>query len=565
MIDGLRDYQKRAIDMLYDWMGHNSGNPCIVAPTGSGKSWIIAALCEDVLQQWPETRILVLSHVKELLQQDADKILTAWPQAPVGVYSAGLKRKDVDRITVAGVQSIYHHAEKLGRVDLVLVDEAHLINHDDSGMYRTLLDNLLAENPLLRVVGLTATPYRLGHGLITEGKNRIFDGLIEPVSIAELVARGFLAPLRSKLPEKTLDVDSVHKRGGDYIESELQQAVDTAGNNAEIAREIVERGKDRKAWLIFCTGVVHAYHMRDELKRVGIPTATVVGETPADERSKILDDFKSGGLKALTNVDVLTTGFDYPGIDLLAMCRPTMSPGLYCQMAGRGMRVAEGKTDCLVLDFAGNVMRHGPITAVELPESRKGSGEKKPTKKCPQCSEIVASAAKVCPACGYVFPVQDKKPQILKLHTKDDIMGIELPEMELRGWFWQVQLARKNNIPMIRIDYEPKDLTLPRVSEYLCLMHDGYAQEKACKNLKRYIKLSCPEEMQSGLIGNPANFVFSAENLKNWADFVNNNSRPPTRIKYVRNGKYFNAVKAIWEQKEVSPNETAAELGRYSG
>ncbi|RKJ78819.1 DEAD/DEAH box helicase [Pyramidobacter sp. CG50-2] len=558
MIPQLRDYQQRAIVMLYSWLARNAGNPCIVAPTGSGKSWIIAALCEDILRQWPDSRILILSHVKELLSQDADKIVQAWPDAPVGLYSAGLNHRDVDRITVAGIQSVWRRPKELGKVDLAIVDEAHLINHSDSGMYRSLLKDLKERNPLLRIVGLTATPYRLGHGLITEGENRIFDGLIEPVTIAELVAGGSLAPLRSKLPAKTLDVEGVHKRGGEYVESELQLAVDTDANNAEIVRETISRAGDRKAWLFFCTGVEHAFHMRDELRQAGIPTATVVGDTPAAERAEILENFKSGQLKALTNVDVLTTGFDYPGIDLLAMCRPTLSPGLYVQMAGRGMRVAEGKADCLVLDFAGNVAAHGPITSVAIPK-RKRAAEKKPVRKCPECDEIVAANAKICPACGYEFPAPERKPQIMALHGRDDIMGIEPSEMELRGWFWSVQHSSRNGLPMLRVDYDSRDFVRSiSVSEYLCLMHGGFAEQKGFKTLRYLMRCSgiaarYPDAMTLGVIKNE-------DELRELAQLMNEESRSPAKVYCVREGKYYRVVSREWKVVEAN-GDAAAELG----
>lgn len=558
MIPQLRDYQQRAIVMLYNWLACNAGNPCIVAPTGSGKSWIIAALCEDVLRQWPDSRILILSHVKELLSQDADKIVQAWPDAPVGLYSAGLNHRDVDRITVAGIQSVWRRPEELGKIDLAVVDEAHLINHSDSGMYRSLLKDLKGRNPLLRVVGLTATPYRLGHGLITEGENRIFDGLIEPVTIAELVARGFLAPLRSKFPAKTLDVEGVHKRGGEYVESELQLAVDTDANNAEIVKETLARAGDRKAWLFFCTGVEHAFHMRDELRRAGISTATVVGDTPAAERAEILENFKSGRVKALTNVDVLTTGFDYPGIDLLAMCRPTLSPGLYVQMAGRGMRVAKGKADCLVLDFAGNVAAHGPITSVAIPKGKRAA-EKKCVRKCPECDEIVALGVKVCPACGHEFPAPERKPQIMALHGRDDIMGVEPSEMELRGWFWSVQHSSRNGLPMLRVDYDSRDFVRSiSVSEYLCLMHGGFAEQKGFKTLRYLMRCSgvadkYPDAMTLGVIKNE-------DELRELAQLMNEESRSPAKVYCVREGKYYRVVSREWEEVRTD-GDAAEELG----
>ena len=352
----LREYQQRTIDQLYAWFeaGHH-GNPCLVLPTGSGKSHIVAALCKDALQNWPETRVLMLTHVKELIEQNAEKMRLHWPGAPMGIYSASIGKKQLgEPITFAGIQSVRSKARMLGHIDLVIIDECHLVNHKDEGGYRKLLGELKAINPALRVVGLTATPYRLGHGLITD-KPALFDDLIEPVSIEELVFKNYLAPLRSKVTKAKLDTSGVHKRGGEFIESELQAAVNTDANNLAVVQEVIELAGERKAWLFFCAGVKHAENVAFVLSTIhGIPAACVTGETPKKEREQILADFKAGRLRALTNANVLTTGFDYPDIDLIAMLRPTMSASLYVQMAGRGMRVKSHTDHCLVLDFAGD-------------------------------------------------------------------------------------------------------------------------------------------------------------------------------------------------------------------
>ena len=228
----LRDYQQRSIDMLYDWMRNHSGNPCAVLPTGAGKSHIVAYLCKDAVQTWPETRILMLTHVKELIEQNAEKMREHWKNAPMGIYSASIgKRQLGEPITFAGIQSVRNKAEEIGHIDLVIIDECHLINHKDEGGYRKLIGDLLKINPQMRVIGLTATPWRLGHGRIDEGEETIFDGLVEPVTIEELIYKGFLAPLKSKITKEHLSVEGVSKRGGEFIESQLQKAVDKADIN----------------------------------------------------------------------------------------------------------------------------------------------------------------------------------------------------------------------------------------------------------------------------------------------------------------------------------------------
>ena len=304
------------------------------------------------------------------------------------VQSAGART--VFNIQVSGHPSYFANGK--------LVHNCHLVGHKDEGGYRTLLADLQAINPAMRVVGFTATPYRLGHGMITD-KPAIFDALIEPVSIMELVEGGYLAPLRSKLTETKLSTEGVHKRGGEYIESELQAAVNTDANNHGVVDEIIQRGSDRKSWLVFCAGVDHAQSVASVLCEKGIIAECVTGGTPKGERERIIAAFKAGKVRALTNANVLTTGFDHPDTDLISMLRPTMSPGLYVQMAGRGMRLKSHAKDCLVLDFAGNVSTHGPITEVRPPTKTGGEGDgDPPVKACEVCGELVNISVKVCPA-----------------------------------------------------------------------------------------------------------------------------------------------------------------------
>ena len=525
----LRDYQQRSIDQLYAWFaGNDKGNPCMVLPTGAGKSHIVAALCKDALQSWPETRVLMLTHVKELIQQNAEKMREHWRGAPMGIYSAAIGCKQLgEPITFAGIQSIRKRAKEVGHIDLCLIDECHLVSHKDEGGYRTFLSELKAINPALRVVGLTATPYRLGHGLITD-RPALFDALIEPVTIEELIHKGYLSTLRSKITKATLDTSGVHKRGGEFIESELQAAVDTDENNLNVVREVIELAGDRKAWLFFCAGVHHAQAIADVLNAHGIPADCVTGATTKKERERIIDDFKAGRLRALTNANVLTTGFDYPDIDLIAMLRPTMSASLYVQMAGRGMRVKSHTDHCLVLDFAGVVQSHGPITAV-VPPKRKGEGNgEAPVKVCDNCGELVHISAKFCPACGAAFPEPEKQKLQLR---QDDIMGLDGDEMALTSWHWRKHTSRASGKEMLAVTYYGA-LSDPAVKEYLPILHDGYAGQKAMAEL--------------GKIAAKAGILFDgAGSLEDGAERLNA-GRMPTAIKYRRDGEYYRVIKREW-------------------
>lgn len=526
----LRNYQQRAIDMLYQWFqGHDAGNPCLVLPTGAGKSLIIASMIADALQQWPETRVLMLTHVKELLEQNAEKMRAVWPNAPMGVYSASLRQKVLyESITFAGIQSIHKKARLLGHVDLVFIDECHMVSNEQQGQYRKFLADLTAINPGLRVVGLTATPYRLGQGMIHEGDDSLFCDLIEPVTIEELVHGGYLSPLQSKRTETAIDVSDVGKRGGEFIAGQLERAVDTDATTRGIIAEVMERAADRQSWLFFCTGVNHALHMADALNSAGVTAACITGATPKGERERTIADFRAKRIRALTNCDVLTTGFDAPDIDCLVMARPTMSPGLYVQMAGRGMRLKSHASNCLVLDFAGNVKTHGPITAVVPPNRHKKGEGVAPTKDCPQCSEIVAAGTRTCPTCGHVWEAEkEEKPLILH---DDDIMGIKPLELSVTGWQWRKHVSRASGNEMLLVRYY-SGLT-SHVDEYLHVLNEGMMG-------RRHRKIVADLMAQSMTPDLPVDLSEAADML--------NRCKAPTRILYKRNGKYFDVHQRLYQ------------------
>ena len=528
----LRPYQQKAIDDLYEWMEKNPGNPCLVLPTGSGKSHIIAHLCKDAVQNWPETRILMLTHVKELIEQNAEKMRKVWPNAPLGIYSAGLGCRDLDVITFAGIQSVRKKGHLIGHIDLLIVDECHLISHKAEGGYRSLIEDLIQINPDLRVIGLTATPYRLGHGYITDG-DAIFNAIIEPVTIAELVADKYLAPLRSKLTDLSLDVSNVKKRGGEYIEKDLQAAVDTFDLNEEVVNEVIDLAGDRKAWLFFCAGVAHAYNVRDALRRRGIHAETVTGDTPKSERREILEAFKRGDIKAITNANVLTTGFDYPDLDLIAMLRPTMSPGLYVQMAGRGMRLKSQTDHCLVLDFAGVVSAHGPITYITPPESKESNGagpKEAPVKVCDNRHELVHPSTRQCPSCGAMFPEPEEKKLVLR---NDDIMGFSNNWIKIKAWRWSCHESQCSGKMMIKVTYYGQLSDRP-VTEYIPLLHDGYAGKKSMAliaTISKSIKVEIP-------------------NTGNLLDLCSafNSGQHPSLIEFTRDGRFYRVTRRSWDE-----------------
>lgn len=475
----LRDYQAEAIEAVYEWFRADKGNPLVVAPTGAGKSVILSELIRRSVTSWPGTRIIMATHVKELISQNYQATLRLWPEAPAGIYSAGLGRRQMRQVTFAGIQSVAAKAKDFGFIDLLIVDEAHLIPRNGATQYQKFIAGLRETNPDLRVIGLTATPFRLDSGRLDTGDGSIFDGIAYDIPIQMLVQRGYLSPLISKRPGLVFDTKGLHSRGGEWIESEMDARFNTDETTRAAVSEIVTLGADRRSWLLFCISVKHAAAVRDELRLHGISAEIVTGDTPAMDRARILADFKAGHLRAITNVNVLTTGFDAPATDLLAFLRPTQSLGLYMQMAGRAMRTAPGKENGLVLDFAGNVAKHGPVDAITAATvgakgaAGDGSGDA-PSKECPSCQSILTIGARECPDCGHLFP--EPPPKIEGTASTDAIMNMTAQDDWQPVRDFQMAKHVKDGRASLRVDY----LVGARVvKEFVCLEHTGFPRQKA--------------------------------------------------------------------------------------
>jgi len=475
----LRYYQQEAIDALYQHARTRKDNPCIVIPTGGGKTPVIARICSDLVRQW-QGRAIVVAHVKELLEQSYDKLKATDQTLEVGLYSAGLgKREKESSVVVAGIQSVYKRAYDMGRFDVMIVDEAHMIPPDGEGMYQQFIADAKRVNPRIRVVGLTATPYRMTSGMIC-GENNILNHVCYEIGVRELIAQGYLSPLVSKRAAEC-DTASLHKRGGEFIADELDAMLDTDALVSTTCADILARTRlRRKSCLIFCCSVKHALHVTTQLQESGVNAACIHGETPAGERAETLAAFKRGDLQYLANVNVLTTGFDAPNIDSIIMLRPTASPGLYYQMVGRGFRIASGKKDCLVLDYAGNVERLGPVDHIEIVEAARrgdGQGDGAPKGKvCPACQSIIALAYDICPDCGEPLP----KPLPKHRTQPDDVDILNEPKViPVTGVSYRVHRKRgvEDAVPCMCVTYDYN--VIDSVKEYVCLEHDGFARRKA--------------------------------------------------------------------------------------
>lgn len=405
------DFQKAAIESIFTYFTKNkTGNPLIAMPTGTGKSVVIAAFLYEVMSKYPGQRIMVLTHRKELIEQDYLELMGMWPTAPAGIYSAGLNRKDIHHpIVFCGIGSVYKKAPAFGKIDLVLIDEAHLVSPRQETMYQAFLTDLTKANSYLRVIGLSATYWRLGHGLLTE--NHIFTdicfNMTDIKSFNWLLDQGYLSPLIPLRTNLQIDISGVGIQAGEYKLKELQDAVDKEEITYRALEEIVETHEDRKHWLLFTTGIEHTEHVAGMLNDVfSIPTVAIHSKLSNEERDTRIRDYKAGKYVCAVNNNVLTTGFNFKPIDLIGVLRHTQSSALWVQILGRGTRTAEGKRNCLVYDFADNTGRLGPINDPVIPPapgSKKKTGTA-PVKVCPNCNTYNHSSVRACIVCNYEFP-----------------------------------------------------------------------------------------------------------------------------------------------------------------
>ena len=406
-----RWYQAEARVACFKSLKKEGNNPLLVLPTGTGKSIIIANIIKQALQENQGYRVLMLTHVGELVKQNASKIQGALAQ-DMGVYSSGLKRYDTDNnVIFATVQSVYSvlksDVNTFGKRDLIIIDECHLLSSDDNSMYRQVLNLFTKLNKNMRVIGLTATPYRLRGGHLLEQDNPIFNTIPYDLSTSfnRLVSQGYLSNLTTVKPKAFLNMEDVTVERGDYKASEVNKMFTT-----KLIKEACDFAKasalqsNRGHFLFFVTSINTATEVATYLNQIGISSASVHSKNSTKENKDALELFRCGKLKALVNVDQLTTGFDVPFIDMLVILRPTISASLHVQMLGRGTRPASGKKDCLVLDFVGNIERLGAINDPLIPiKPRKGVKGDAPVKACPRCGTYVHASVMHCTNCDHEF------------------------------------------------------------------------------------------------------------------------------------------------------------------
>lgn len=413
----LRKYQQEAVDALFKFNEVRPGDSSvIVVPTGGGKTRIMAEIIRRSIKNNPDCRGMIISHVKELLEQSTKTCMefatedTGLPLESIGVYSSSMGRREVKQLTIAGIQSVHKKADLFGSLDFILVDEAHLISSNKETMYRRFISAVKVKNSRVTIVGLTATPYRLMSGKIY-GQGKTFDDISYIVDLNQLISDGYLCPIHPFGSKEVPNLKKVKVRGGEYLLSDLEKAVEDEALVARGVWDAIRKAKGRNSILVFAITIHHAKMIMDSLKRNGqLKCELITGETPKELREFKINQFKNGDIRWLVNVSVLTTGFDAPNIDCIVVMRPTMSKGLYCQMVGRGFRLSPKKTDCLILDYGSNALRHGDIADIDVNENGM-DGKPIVDMECVRCGFIYKKAKPVCPNCGMFTPrLMEPKP-----------------------------------------------------------------------------------------------------------------------------------------------------------
>lgn len=452
-----------------------------MAPVGAGKALMIAEIIKKISLAYPRTKILVLSHIMELLTQNAEHLIQQMSDADICFYSAGLGQKRLHAdIVFAGVQSVHNKIAEFNRCpSIILVDESHSISHKSETQYRKFIDDIFSINPNARLIGYTGSPFRADTGRLDEGDNRLFDDIIYQIEMRFLIDKGYLCkPVTPKVLAQ-MDITGVQTRGGDYVESQLQLAVDKDDTTKSCVDEIISYGHDRKKWLVFTSGIKHCENVRDEIRRRGVKCEMVLGNST--DRAEVFNKFKNGDVRCLVNVAVATTGINIPAIDLIALMRPTRSPVLFLQMSGRGLRLSPGKENCAFLDFGGIIKELGPLDGLDIRKrfQAKTDDEKADpvTKICPSCGTVCMGGQKFCYNCSYEFPMGtalDKKAE-----KKLDMMSFGDPEIKsVIKMSYAPHKSKKNpdGPETMRVSYVCLD---GKYDEYVCFGHKGYARDKA--------------------------------------------------------------------------------------
>jgi DNA repair protein RadD len=516
-----RPDQLEAHDAVIDALDAGIHRVLAIEPMAWGKSILLALLIATLSGRGK--RVLCLAHRKELLEQNSGVLGRIAPDLDVGICAANLKSDRTDaRVVIGSTATIYRRLHRIGRVDVILLDEAHLLGPGSSTMLARIR-SALGDPPL---VGVTATGYRTDSASLIDAG--IFDAVVHETSLRDALAAGLLCPLVVKTPRQgRIDLTNVPIVAGEFHAGALEAAAMQDDVTAHAVARTVEvaRSEQRRSWLIFASGVAHARLIGDELAQRGIAHAVIVGQTDSDERAEAIAQFRAGEITALVNCNVLTTGFDATNIDLIAFMRATCSPVLWVQSMGRGMRIHPGKSECRALDFGQNVFRHGPIDNVRLRtsgERHDANAAASRVRICPKCEEVNAASAVTCISCGEPL-VKVREVKIAAVASDLEIIGGGKPD-------WAVVHSVRGRVhikpgspPSFRLDYSTE---VGWISDFMPLEHPSTGARWFAGN--KWRRLSAQRNALPPLSAAEAEFRFQRGEL-----------RQPVRLLVEREGQWW--------------------------
>lgn len=572
----LRPYQRDAINCLYNYWAEGGGNGLIVLPTGAGKALVIAKIIEELLADYPDLRILNVTHSKTLVAQNYKEFIGLSPLAPAGIYSAGLGRRDARaQVLFCGIQSVWNKVEQLGQIDLVIVDEAHAISRNSDTLYGKFFKEVRARNPDSRTAGTTATDYRTDSGRLTDdfgeevdeataaalaeagvvkpAKFKLFDDVVYEIGIGELIEQGYLSPISTKSVNAVIDIKGMHSRGGEFVPGEVSNAADKI--IADGVAEDIAKGGNRRAAMFFCVSQENAEKICREVRKHGKTCELLTSKNPG-EHTRIIADFWSGKVWSIVSVNMLTTGANYPFVDMICIYRSTKSEGLIVQIIGRVTRLFAGKIDGLVLDHGNNLSRFGPIDLIRPKAPGSGDGSP-PQKVCPTdkadtngkfgCDEILLISVMTCPKCGYIFPPNEEE-KLTAQAAEAPVISTEKPWYPVAGRSFYHHPSKGtddegNPKPdSVKVSYL---VGIKTVNEWLMPAHSGFAKSKTDR---AWIEMGGKRPFPKTVL----EFLERQRELRPVEE---------VQLSYVRNPKYPDIVARRYGAANDNPKPTANDNG----
>ena len=420
----LRPYQEECLEVLEARLGEKK-NVLLEMATGGGKTIVFSFLIKRILERDPDARIAVSAHRQELVTQAKEKLFKVWPESYglIGTACASLERVETDYSVVIGSVQTLARRSFPRPVDLLIIDEVHRVPRLSSGktsQYRELIGGVRDRNPDARVLGVTATPYRLDRGRIYGREGDLFDRVDYRVGLDDLMKQGYLVRIRAKETARVEELSEVGRGAdGDYKTDHLSRVMTRGVHLSSAVTALRDYGEGRRNALAFAVTIEHAELMARAFRGEGVRASAVHSGMDDRDRRRVLADFEAGRVQVLVNVGVLTEGWDSPRVDLILMTRPTLSPGLFVQMVGRGTRLSPetGKENLLILDLVGNFRRHGVPWDPKIGEKdgrKKADGD---LQLCPRCLSLIEKELRICPECGHVLAPSGKPAELAELEA----------------------------------------------------------------------------------------------------------------------------------------------------